>query len=249
MVTALEEKHMSPAQAEQATTRVTLREIRERSFRALRTAGAGCAEARIAAEQILFAELHHGTGLTEVLAELSAGPWGRTELLIEPEELPERFRVRSTGEGRISALRHGASLIELIAAEPQTSVLLQDGLTPLSGLLDEPLTRVAPIVGNPVSAWELAPHTTRIRTALPDGTLGFGVADPQGATAEALHGQPVGTVMLHTSPQTPPGEITWLSADQQQARRRAAATEGITVNTSIWKKLGAMAQNFLVPEQ
>lgn len=249
MVTALEEKDMGRAQAEEGTTRVTLREIRERSFRALRTAGAGCAEARVAAEQILFAELHHGTGLTEVLAELSAGPRDRAELSLEREDLSERFRVGSTGEGRIGALRHGASLIEVIAAEPQTVLLVKDGLAPLSALLDEPLTRVAPIAGKPVSLWELVPHASRIRTALPDGTLGFGAAAPHGAAAEALHGQPVGTVVLQASQQAPSGEITWLSPGRQQARRRAAAAEGIAVNASVWEQLGAVAQNFLVPEQ
>ncbi len=248
MSSALKDESMTLGDTDEKTTRVTLREIREHSFRAVRTTGASGAEARVAAEQALFAELHHGNGLAAVLEDLSSGPWDATELSCVPADSSGVTLVRSTA-GRRGPLRQGAALIELMAAEPQVSVVVSDGLSPLSCLLDEPLIRAAASLGRCVSAWARGAHTVEVRTALPDGTLGVGTAQPSGPAAEQLDGWPGGTVVLHSDEHPPTGQITWLRADELQARRRAAAASGITVDATVWERLGALARNFLVPEQ
>lgn len=240
---------MSGTGTVQDTTRVTFREIRERTFRTLRMAGASSAEARAATEQVLFAELHDGTGLTELIDGLFAGPWGRTQLRRTTAGPAEAWAAECTGGGRISALRHGTALVELVAGEPQITLVVRSGLTALSASLDEPLTRSAMATGRCLSVWEHATHQSRLRTAAPDGSVASGLAHPKDGTAETLSALPLGAVVVQASEHPPAGELAWRTVDEQRARRHHAATEGILVQTSAWQHLGAIAQNFLVPEQ
>lgn len=53
----------SAPQPRPGVTRVAIREVREATFRSLVAAGASNLEAKVAAEQVLFTELHRGSGL------------------------------------------------------------------------------------------------------------------------------------------------------------------------------------------
>lgn len=58
------------------TTRVAIREIREAACRALVALGASPCDAKVASGQVVFDELHRGTGLAGLLEERSSGALG-----------------------------------------------------------------------------------------------------------------------------------------------------------------------------
>ena len=248
MTTILEAHPVNDTTSVNDTTRITFRELRERTFRTLRVLGANSAQARAATEQVVFAELHHGTGLTELIDTLTAGPWNHVQLS-RTKGPAEAWAVECPGAGHVSALRHGTGLLDLVAAEPQITLIVHTGLTAFSALLDEPLARAAMTTGRYLTVWEHTLCPSRIRTAALDGSVASGTAHPEGAVAETLTALPQGAVAIHNSELPPAGSLIWRTAAEQRSRRHQAATEGIFVHTSAWQRLGAIAQNFLVPEQ
>lgn len=248
MSTVLEAHPVSDTAPAHDTTRITFREIRERTFRTLRVLGASSAQARAATEQVVFAELHHGTGLSELIDALTTGPWGRVQLS-RTEGPTEAWAVECPGAEHVSALRHGTGLLDLMAAEPKTTLVVHTGLTAFCALLDEPLARAAMTTGRYLTVWENTPRPSRIRAAAPDGSVASGTAHPEGAVAEMLSALPQDAVVIQTSEHPPVGALIWRTADEQRTRRHQAATEGILVHTPAWQRLGAIAQTFLVPEQ
>ncbi len=75
MSAILNERVSSAPSTMPGVTRVAIREVREAAFRAFVATGASNAEAKVASEQVLFTELHRGSGLVALLQELAAGPW------------------------------------------------------------------------------------------------------------------------------------------------------------------------------
>lgn len=242
MSTLHEEAVQHPLAAPGPTTRVAIREIREAAFRALVAAGASPAEAKVASEQVLFDELHRGTGLVGLLEELSCGPWARTGMACERDHTHQPPTVRVSGTGGSSALRQGALLADLLAVEkPGTLVLAQD-LSALSSLLDEPLIRTARSTGSFVVVARRATVSVDLRVAAPDGSIGAAWSH---TGAEAL---PLG-VSLVRSEAGPASPTTWLTADQLRVTRAAAAQHGHEVDAARWAQVVTAARTYLVPEQ
>lgn len=230
-------------------TRISIREVREATFRALVAAGASSAEAKLAAEQVLFTELHRGSGLGALLEDLEVGPWVRAGLECEREYLDERLVLRVTGPGRPGALRQGGLLVDLLAAEPEPGALVvSDGLTALTSFLDEPLIRTARSTGNFVLATDRSASSLDFRIASPDGAIGVGVA---GATTSPGHDlvPVVPGVALSRLEAMPDLSTSWLTAGEQGATRAAVAQHGVMVDAALWREVSAAASAYLVPEQ
>ena len=230
-------------------TRVAIREVHEATFRALVATGASNAEARVAAEQVLHTELHRGSGLIALLDEVAGGSWVRTGLTCSRAASAAPTILRVTGQGRPGALRQGSLLIDLLAAESdRTAIVVSDGLTALSPLLDEPLTRAARAAGCWVVAADRSALSTHLRVAAPDGGIGVGAVTSAGSLDSDMSHVPLG-VSLTFREQLPPWDITWLMDAAQRATRSAAAQHGLMVDTVVWADVKAIANAYLVPEQ
>lgn len=229
-------------------TRVAIREVREASFRALVAVGASNAEAKVAAEQVLHTELHRGSGLSVLLEDLASGPWVRAGLACSRDESGERPVLRVTGAGRPGALRQGAMLVELLAAEAVANVVVvSDGLAALSPLLDEPLIRAAQATGYWVVATDRTATSTQYRVAAPDGGIAAAdvanSGDPQRDQSHVPNG-----VSLFRRDLQPDWSSTWLTAATQRSTRATAAQHGVSVDTAVWTAVKTAAAAYLVPE-
>lgn len=230
-------------------TRVAIREVRQASLRALVAIGASHAEAKVAAEQVLVAEMHRGTGLVALLAQLAEGPWVRAGLACERLTDGGRTVVRVTGSERPGALRQGALLVDLLAAqsEPDT-IVISDGLTSLSPLLDQPMTQTASTLGCWVLAADrsVSPHDFRV--ASPAGDIGVGVAGPMNLATTDLESLDPG-VSLSRLATAPDAATNWYTFVEQETTRAALARHGLMVDSDVWREVTAAANAFLVPEQ
>lgn len=230
-------------------TRVSMREVREATFRALVASGASSAEAKPASEQVLFTELHRGSGLVALLEDLESGPWVRAGLACERELLGERLVLRVIGSGRSGALRQGGLLVDLLAAEAEPGAfVVSDGLTALSSILDEPLIRTARSTGSFVLAADRSASSLGFRIATPDGAIGVGVAGEAASMGSDLVPVVPG-VSLSRLEAMPDAATTWLTAAEQGETRAAVAQHGLMVETALWCEVTAAARAYLVPEQ
>ncbi len=248
-MSATRDEHLPGVRTTTGTTRVAIREVREATFRALVAGGASSAEARVAAEQVLFSELHRGSGLVALLQELSRGPWTRCGLTCERDDSDERRVLRVTGPGRPGALRQGALLLDLLAAEADAgTVVVSDGLTSLSPLLDEPLIRTAWLTGCWAVAADRSAASLDFRVAAPDGAVGVGAASVSGHRGPDSE-SPLPGVSLMLCEEEPGAPTTWLTAVQQRETRAAAARHGRLVDAAVWAEVSTAASAFLVPER
>lgn len=249
MSTTLNEHISSAPTTTPGVTRVAIREVREVAFRSLVAAGASNAEARVAAEQVMFTELHWGSGLVGLLEELSSGPWARAGLACERDDSGEQLVFRVTGSGRRGALGQGALLVDLLAAHAESgAVVASDGLDSLSPMLDEPLIRAAKAAERWVIAADRSTTSIDFRAASPDGAIGVGgitiVTDLPSGQAALPHG-----ISLTLWDLSPEWDITWLTAAEQWATRSQAAQHGILVDSAVWAQVKTAAYAYLVPEQ
>lgn len=247
MSATLNERISSTPTTIPGVTRVAIREVREAAFRALVANGASNAEAKVAAEQVLFTELHRGSGLVALLEDLASGPWVQTGLACTRDASGEQPVLQVTGPHRSGALRQGALLLDLLAAEAKPSLVVSGGLTSLSPLLDEPLGRVASTLDCWVVAADRSAESLDFRVASPDGSIGVGTTAP----SHSQSGQtdvPLG-VSLGRRQLRPEWDITWLTATEQRSTRAAAAQHGLLVDAAVWAEVKTAADAYLVPEQ
>ncbi len=231
------------------STRVAIREIREAAFRAVVAAGASAAEAKVAAEQVLFAELHRGTGLAALLADLSTGPWIPAGMACTREDEGGRLVLRVSGSRAPGALRQGALLVDLLAAETgPDAVVVSDGLTTLSALLEEPLIRTARSTGDWIIAADRAASGIDLLIAAPDGTIGVGTRASTSRLEPNQDPLPLG-VSLGRYDQTPEADVAWLSLAERNATRAEAAHRGRLVDAATWHEVKTAARDYLVAEQ
>ncbi len=249
MSATLNERISSAPSKMPGVTRVAIREVREATFRALVAAGASNAEAKVASEQVLFAELHRGSGLVSLLQELASGPWARAGLACARDDSGEQSVLRVTGLGRPGALRQGALLVDLLAAEAERgAVVVSDGLDSLSSLLDEPMIRAARAVDCWVVAADRSASSLNFRVASPDGAIGAGGVTSTGHLQPDRADVPPG-VSLFRRELKPEWDISWLTAAEQRSTRAAAAQHGLLVDAAVWAAVKTAADAYLVPEQ
>lgn len=247
MSATLNEPTLSAPTTRPGVTRVAIREVREAAFRAFVAAGASSADAKVAAEQVLFTELHRGSGLAALLEDLSSGPWLRTGLACDRKDFDGRTVLRVTGPGRSGALRQGALLVDLLGAEPG-SLIVSDGLTSLTPLLDEPLIRSARATGCWLVAADRSTTSIDLRVASPDGAIGVGEITTTTDLSPDPADVPLGVSLVRRELRSD-WEITWLTTAEQRSTRSAAAQHGLLVDAAVWAEVKTAADAYLVPEQ
>lgn len=241
-----------------ALARVSLREIREASFRALSAAGASHGEAWTA-RMVLDAELQGEGGVDVLLDDLDRGRWPREGVDLAETGSSQRPVTRLGDAQSNRLLRHGPLAVNLAVAEPGRGGVFVPGEVSGLSCLDAVLVEAALEQQRAVAVVSLGPGGAgTCRVSLSDGALGSGRLDDRGQegtqhedillVTEAVHGEKGVWVVA------PPPEavldlpaLTWVSAAQRADRRAAAARDGCLVDAAAWDRLYAASRRYLVP--
>lgn len=245
------------AEPGEAPVRVSLREIRECSFRALSAAGASHGEAWAAARMVLDAELQDHRGIEVLTADLERGPWPRVAIDLAETGAADAVVTRMGSADGNRVLRHGPLAVELAAAELGRGAVFVPGVLPGMAVLDAVLLEAA-AAGCPVGV--LSPGAddgTAYRVALPDGSLGSG-----SLPSSTLHEAARDDIRMHAVRASDEDGLwvlapmplgvqelsgtTWLSGQGRTDRRAAAARDGCLVDARSWRGLYAASRHYLV---
>lgn len=235
-------------------TMVCLREIRETAYRSLVVAGASTGEATTAAEQVLHAEIHHGTGLSALADDLGSGPWRvRTARTVFSRDAGTVV-ARVDCAGHALPLRHGARLVDLLAslATSATPALVACAdAEPVGVLLDGLLVNAATDLGLGVVALQVEDNgtTTAARAATASAEVGAAIPALDAAEREMVrHALPHGGLALLGSSraQAPAGPD--IEAVARRRRRQELASTRVAVDADLWRRVYTAAQAYLVPE-
>lgn len=233
------------AQETTKTRRLAMREVRECAYRALMTKGASNAEAQAAARQVLFAELHHGTGLASLAYWLQEGTWLLGAFPYTRVDTPQGKSYRVDPSATCHTLVHGVLLVDVASTGVGTEVLCSE-LSHDTHLLDEALLNAAISSGHTV-VHRSPGAANRTTFATPGGDLGTGSSAP-GQGAPHTPPQDEGTSRFYTAHEPPHGDFTVSTEAERTERRLALAHGGILVDAAIWSELRAIAAGYLVPE-
>lgn len=236
------------------TIRLSLREIRELPYRALRVAGLAHGEALAAAECVAFAELHRGDGLTQLAAACEgASDAATTPLAFDRADDASRTTYRVRAAAPLESLRHGVPLVELAVGAGRPCLVAAPPM-PADSLLDLPLARAAASTGRAVAAVSRAGVAARVRIAWPDGALVAGDAEavaPTGPIRDALTAL-AGDRFLLLVLGGPGSEVRRIApssgADRRTARAFAAA-HGLEADAAAWARVLACAEAYKQPER
>ena len=246
-----------------AQVRVSLREIRECTFRALSAHGASHGEAASAARLVVDAELQGLRGIRVVLADLERERWGQEAVRIT--DGPTETHTTSGGESKGPVvlgdrdgnrlLRHLPLAAHLAAAEPDRGVYVP-GDMPEIACADAALIEVAEAVGRPIGLVHVSRGVqAAFRVALVDGSLGSGVAQTLtewgGHDLSALtdHDPTADGVWLFVAADADAKteqDLTWVSASERADARASAASEGRLITGDAWWALYAASRRYLV---
>lgn len=240
---------------EESTIRVSIREVREYSYRALVVAGASPGEAAAAAEQVLHSELYAGAGLARLAVDLASGPWPADGLacIRRPVGVGVRPVIEVDARARAGELRVGLPVIELAAGEPEPVAVVTSADVALSGLLDHALLSAARVASTTVAAvGGTSCGAAELRLATADGRLGQGSVDMAGdppllaGLGELVESHRL--VVLTGVAVTAFGGLRWSDPGERAELRRTAARRGLEVDRTTWQIVAAQAYRFLVPE-
>ena len=250
MIAGVEEKAVdAPMTVRSPHVAVTLREVRETAFRALVVAGASAGEAAVGAEQVLHAELHHGNGLRGLAQDLDAGPWPRRGLSSSPVQLDEWTVLRVADPERRGALRCASLVADLAAAAPPGTAILAEGLDELDALIDHALLTAATANGCVVAAvTDAGTGVPCVRVATPDAAIGWGDERILAGVTTPTSALQAGGMLLLRLEHVDRVSGTWLTGEELRQRRRAAAQNGLRVDTDWWARAYAASRSYLVPE-
>ncbi|GAA5228403.1 hypothetical protein [Paeniglutamicibacter antarcticus] len=228
------------------TMRLAMREVRECAYRALMTKGASNSEAQAAARQVLFAELHHGTGLQSLAAWLHDGTWLLGAFPYTRIDTPSGKSYRVDPAAPCHALVHGVLLVD-VASTGVGSEVLCSPMRHDTHLLDEALLNAAISSGHTV-VHRSAGAENRTTFATPQGDLGTGFsAAGQGAPHTAP--EELENSRFYTANEPPQGEFSLSTEAQRTARRLELAHGGILVDAAIWAELRTIAAGYLVADK
>lgn len=235
--------------------RVSLREIRECTFRALSAHGASHGEASTAARMVVDAELQGHCGIRLVLSDLQRDPWPRGGVRLSDSHHGSGGSVVLGDHTSNRLLRHLPLAAHLAAAEPRRDVHVPGDMAGVA-CLDTVLLEAAEATQRPVGLVHISPrdHTVS-RVALPDGSLGSGIAETliEYAGDDLRDAAEKGTagrgswlfVPSGNSVRAAPG-LTWVSAHERADARAAAALEGRWITTTAWWALYHASHRYLV---
>jgi hypothetical protein len=232
--------------------RVSIREVRESSYRALVAHGASYGEADVAADQVLHAELHTGTGLAALVADLRLPPWPNTGMTLTRSDTAPSVAVLR-GSGRPNSLRQGSLLTELHASHRNGEVAVCSGdLTDLDATWDHLLLAAAHTTGRAVAAVLLTPEGGPVSARGADTHAGVGPLEHSAVLPDALrvtltrHLPRGGVTVLHPRALVP--TAAWLDATARITACRSAADTGLVIDGTTWHASYQAARAFLVPE-
>ncbi len=256
---------MTASAATASTTRVSLRDLSEATFRALTAHGASHGEARAGARMVLHAEFVGGAGLAALGAELASQPWALAPVEIvaaahDSDATTTVVALHTDGGNRL--LREGHLAIELVTSGGPESIVSVPCVVTGASVLDAVLLEAACVTGTAVAIaiWPLsqlasADETTgsgpdglvQLRVALPDGSLGVGVATrlPEGWIPPERGS---GIAALRDVDRLGDIDLAWTSAENFAQARAMAAAVGITVDTSAWNEIYTASRRYLVPD-
>ncbi|MDN5755051.1 MAG: hypothetical protein L0J68_05975 [Micrococcaceae bacterium] len=232
---------------EDRIVRIAVREIREYAFRAMVAHGACTSVAHAAAHQVLFSQVHYGTGFAELLDCLKQLNWSAPALAFERSEYDGGHRYVIDSKIDVAPLMHGTMLIELATAR-EGNVVVAPEIDLEAGLLDAPLLAAAVRCGKTVMVARLtrgtaSHHGTRIAT--PAGYVG-----QVRVTSEAFvpaGGAEPGT-LIRTLDEVPDDNFALHTPEELVQRRENAWAIGLPVDARLWKTIKAAAEGYLVGE-
>lgn len=253
---------VEPASAD-TRMRVSLREIRESTFRALSAHGASHGEAATAARMVVDAELQGRCGIYEVLRDLERGPWAREAVRITDgagktlagsgSEPHAPVVLGDQADNRL--LRHLPLAAHLAAAEPGRGVYVPGNMTEIA-CVDVVLLEVAEAVGRPIGLVQVSQRDhAALRVALADGSLGRGTGqaltewggdDLNAVTHDDSAADGVWLFVPADADAETARNLTWVSAHERANARASAASEGRLITSSAWWALYAASRRYLV---
>ncbi|MET3173990.1 UNVERIFIED_ORG: hypothetical protein ABIB52_001835 [Arthrobacter sp. UYCu721] len=244
-MTVITEKVATMETRGSAPTRLAMREVREAAYRALMARGASNAEAQAAARQVLFAEVHHGTGLATLGSWLREESWALGALAYTRSTTPAGLRFAVDSGSRCDALVHGVLLVD-VASTGVGSEVLCNGVEHDSHLLDEALLNAAASSGFTV-VHRSAGDANRTTFATPAGELGTGFSAADQATP---HGAPVAGhgSRFYTADTAPEGTFVVSTPAERALKQAETAHAGILVDTGTWAEVRAVAAGYLVAD-
>ncbi|MDO5753760.1 hypothetical protein [Arthrobacter sp.] len=225
--------------------RLAMREVREFAYRALMTKGASNAEAQAAARQVLFAEVHHSTGLQALATWLRDGSWTLGALSYVRTETPEGKSYAVAPESRCHALVHGVLLVD-VASTGVGSEVLCNAVDHNCHLLDEALLNAAQSSGYTV-VHRSAANSNRTTFATPAGELGNGFSAENQTGPHGGPSAPYGS-RIYTAQTAPQGDFSFSNAEERTAQRVELAHSGIPVNAATWAEVREVAAGYLVAD-
>ena len=230
--------------------RVSLREMREVSYRALRVLGASHGEAQEASEAVQFAELNEGIGLQSVLA-IAAHGWADTTCEVTWFESEKTAVVDLVSSQPLCLLAFAASAVELATcADRATAVRCE--MNELNGLLDAHLRLGASRLDGAVYAARRCAGELSLRGATAAGDL----VTMRGEVADFLDRLPVELNDGQTVVAVDGGEWASVfeqcvshSAEDLIARRAGASSNGMGVSGKQWELTRKIAAVFNQPDK
>lgn len=230
--------------------RVSLREIRENTFRALSAHGASHGEASTAARMVVDAELQGQWGIRYVLIDLARDSWPVGGVSIRETSVGPVV-LGDAADNRL--LRHLPLAAHLAAAEPKRFVFVPGEMTGVA-CLDTVLLEAAEATQRAVALVDTSQRPDPVcRVALPNGSLGTGAHPELGERVrqeahvldddERTNGG-VWLFALGEAPKAP--DFTWVSAAQRTAGRADVASEGRLITATPWWELYGAARRYLV---
>lgn len=241
-------EYMEGVEAGDRIVRIAVREIREYAFRALVAHGACASVAHAAAQQVLFAQVHYGTGFAELLDCLKHVKWNQPALAYERTASDDGLLFTVDPSAACAALIHGTMLIELATAQPGNVVFAPE-LGVEAGLLDAPLVAAAVRCGTTVMAARL-PHGSATqqgtRIATPAGYVGH-------ARVPVDEFHPTGAggvgVLIRTLDEVPDDNFALHTSEELAQRRENAWAIGLPVDGRLWTTIKSAAAGYLVGEK
>lgn len=227
------------------TVRLAMREVREAAYRALVARGANNSEAQAAARQVLFAEVHHGTGLEALCAWLRDGSWAPKPLEYTRSTSPNGLSYVVGPGTRCNALVQGVLLVD-VASTGAGSEVLCNAVENESHLLDEALLNAALGSGLTV-VHRSAGDRNQTTFATPEGDLGIGFST---AGQSAPHTAPAAGYgsRFYTADNAPEGVFIVSTAAERALKRSETAHDGIHVNATTWAEVRTVAAAYLVAD-
>jgi hypothetical protein len=235
------------------TGHVSLRETRESAYRALVAHGASHGEAAGAAEQVLDAEIHHGTGLAALLADLAAPAWPPTGMTVTRHQTGSSVILVLAGPDRSSALRQGCLLTELHASQQDhATVVCSEDRYDADATFDALLLDAASISGRCVAVTGVAPGGVATSGRAADRSGGVGPVEPADVLPDGLGPLlarllPLGGLAV-VRPRQLRAAAGWRTAEVRDAVRREAAWGRLLIERRTWDAVHAAARRFLVPD-